>query len=358
MGRALLAAGLMVGALVSVSSPSFAETRSVRSAETSYPITMRDAGSITSDYSGDGITYQLKFQWDESRHATITLSGDAPPKIVQEPQQLTASGSATSTGKPALGDPDDACSYAAAGSPPDLIGVQSVNATGTTRTVSINAALPIQTGANSGNGQPPLTHSGLCTLDSIDGPDAYLFHHPSSLNHVSGEDSSIIAKTAALENLDLDELTRMPKELSFPLDYTETDAFGGSEHVVVDEAVTISADTDTCPTSGSGAARAAASGVPEQHAVLASARSVDRSVPTKGAKKCSMRVWALAWGNGSTPAIWDQDKSEGGEDVLLKSYQPKLPSDCSPAPGSEWIACSTPSKTQLNWPVSVARGPS
>lgn len=93
---------------------------------------------------------------------------------------------------------------------------------------------------------------------------------------------------------------------------------------------------------------------------LVAARTVDQGTQPPALltvkKQCSLHVFALRWGRGATPAVWDQDSTEGGKDSQLADQSPKLDTDCEPESGSEWIACSTPSKTQLNWPVTVVRG--
>ena len=369
---ALVVVGAVLAAPAKVDA---AVSRAKSSAAITYPVTIHDVGTFTSAYSGQGVTYNIDFKWDESRTVTIELKSDAVPSITRGPLQLTASGTATSSGKQTF--PDDNCSFAPSSTPPQLVDIEGVNVTGLTRKITVDAQLPFSTD-HSGVGA--LTASGACFNSfqgggTLDGLAPYLWYNPSSLNH--GYDPSWgSAQQQRVPDLDLDQLAKKPIEFTFPVNYTETDAFGGSEKVAVTNKLSVSVESDTCDVSGSGSASAASYRSPPQGSLVASARQavlvaatahppqraatrahhVNRAVRVKSTGKCSLRVFALAWGKGATPAIWDQDESEGGGDVTLAKFPPALPSGCNPATGSEWIACSTPGQTQLKWPVSIVRG--
>jgi hypothetical protein len=212
-------------------------------ATTTYPITIHDAGTFTASYAGEGTTYNVDFKWDESRTVTIELKRDEVPSITRGPLKLTASGTATSSGK--KGFYNDNCAFAPSSAPTNLVDVEGVNDTGGTRTITVVAEKPFKTDHE---GSGPLTATGTCTTGaqgdgSADGPAPYLFYHPSSLN--KGYDSAW-GTGARVPDLDLDQLAQKPLEFTFPVNYTETDAFGGSEQVAVTNRLTVSARS-YCP---------------------------------------------------------------------------------------------------------------
>jgi len=231
--------------VIAGSTPADASTTRAKSTATrTYPVTIRDAGIFAADYSGEGAQFHTNFTWDESRSFTIKLKSDAVPAIVRGPLQLKASGTSTSSGfQPA--ELNTNCTFAAAGSPdPDLVNVESVTVTGKSALLALHAQPP--TGTTHVSTGAPLTTSGACSTGisgngSVDGVSPYLHYHPSSLNRGADVPALTTNSLGQLTGLDLDQLARKAVvEVSFPVDYTETDAFGGSEKVVIADKLTVS----------------------------------------------------------------------------------------------------------------------
>ena len=219
-------------------------TGAASTATRTYPVTIRDAGTFAADYSDGHVQFHTNFTWDESRSFTIKLKSDAVPAIVRGPLKLTASGTSMSSGVQPAGL-DTNCTFSAAGSPdPGLVDVEGVNAAGTTRIIDLHAQPPF--GTNHQSTGAPLTTSGACSTGisgngSVDGVSPYLHYHPSSLNRGADVPALTANGLGQVRGLDLDQLAWKPVvEVSFPVDYTETDAFGGSEKVVIADKLTVS----------------------------------------------------------------------------------------------------------------------
>lgn len=214
------------------------------SCRTGSSITVRYAGTFKSTYSAPQHTFDVNFTWDESRADQYTYQ-DFAFILTPGTPTLTASGSAVATNSDPtqVNQPVDSCSYAADPSGNVGVGVTSEgdSVKGGSRPLSINVggSMPVSTGDN--GGPHLLTHSGVCTLDSFRGPLPYL--HVNPVNGGNADPGSFLqaAYNATADNVSVADLAKKPFTKSFPVDYTETDLFGGTEHVTVTATLTVTA---------------------------------------------------------------------------------------------------------------------
>jgi hypothetical protein len=212
------------------------------SCSTSPTLTVRYTGTFTDTYTHSEGSYQVNFSWDESRTIEYTYK-DFLFTATPGPLTLTASGTATGT---ANSNPDnqplDSCSYGVESNPMVQVGVisegDSVKGGGRPLTVNVGAQMPVNTGEGGGDRQ--LSHSGVCTNSSIDGPVPFLHQNPLGGTYDPGGFLQA-AWNASAENLPVADLLKQPFTKSFPVDYTQTDRFGGLDHVVVQATLTASA---------------------------------------------------------------------------------------------------------------------
>jgi hypothetical protein len=212
------------------------------SCSTASSLTVRYTGTFTDAYIHPGGSYHVKFSWNESRRVEYTykdfLFTTTPGALT-----LTASGSATAS---ADSNPDnqplDNCSYGVASNPIVQVGVlsegDSAKGGGRPLTINVGAQMPVSTG-EAGNDRQ-LSHSGVCTNSSIDGPLPFLHQNPLGGTFDPGSFLQA-AWNASAENVSVADLTKQPFTKNFPVDYTQTDKLGGTDHAVVKATLTVSA---------------------------------------------------------------------------------------------------------------------
>jgi hypothetical protein len=196
-------------------------------------VLVRYTGSFQADYTNAGYSYHTHFSWDETERFTPNAQGSS---WVPTAGQLTASGIATASGT--QGGPDDNCTYSAAPNPKlkIVINYAGQNAS-SNRAINVGAQMPIDTNAQ-GRNDSQLSYSGTCTTTSSVGVNPYLHQNPLGGTYDPGAHLQA-ALAGEADNIVLDQLTKQPLTMQFPVDYTQQDRVGGTEHVVVTAALTV-----------------------------------------------------------------------------------------------------------------------
>jgi hypothetical protein len=205
-----------------------------------YTVTVRYAGTRTTDFQGSSLGYHLGLTWDSSQSTKITFTDGASQVTPQADGVLTASGFASSTGR----DPNENCTYSKAPAAQPAVFVngaqQDQTASGRVRHVVITAGIPWGLNANGIKGQP-LDFSGECYHDALYGPVASYFYH----GRLGDDPGNVVGRSERLDmiSFDLDQLVGKPLVMSYPADYTYTVPGGGAtEHIVVKATLTVSVE--------------------------------------------------------------------------------------------------------------------
>ena len=203
-------------------------------------VEVRYTGTMTADYTEGGFSYHVQFTWDEVQVGSFEFSDGRVQYLPLQPATLTASGMATSTGRP--GAIQDACAYTAPAAPTSTITInarEDPGPSGRVRTTQVVAQMP-NAAATQGGSQNSglLTASGSCTSDSGKGAYPFLFSHPSGTADADGSFAKAGAPT--LDGLDLDKLRGSPTVVELPFEYTQTSNTGGTDHVFGQATVTVS----------------------------------------------------------------------------------------------------------------------
>jgi hypothetical protein len=202
-----------------------------------FPVQVDYAGTYTDDYTNGGFSWHETLTWHESQSYRLEFVNGSFTSA-PGPTTLTASGVLTTSG----GSTNDSCTIASTPgvAPPIFVssGQQNPPGLGPPYAVSFMAAMPTGTvGAN-----PIVQVTGTpdnCFFDTQYGIAPYLFYHPEN----GGFDPGGLLRTAwagAISNVDLAALVNGALTIPFNAGYVEHDPLGGSDHVVLNAAATVS----------------------------------------------------------------------------------------------------------------------
>lgn len=284
-------------------------------------------------YTNGGFTVAVSLTFDESRPVELKFGGGAYLQGTEGPVSLGATGTITSS-KP--GDPNfmpDNCTISAAGTSSVNLGVMSgdekITGGSAKDTVNVGAGLPQSVG-NGGQ----LTVSGTnnnCFFDTTEGAEVapYDFMNPPP----GGFQGGASYNAAQLPTATGVDVSKLPFSQSFPVDFTQTDSTGGTDHVTISDTLSIT-----------GLCSAGASAIANRLGVAASQSSCCQS----------SAAGAAAAGAGGLRVIGGP-REAGGFPYTFSSFKLKLSADAGggcPKYHFTWRLVDSPARDR----VSVKRG--
>jgi hypothetical protein len=218
----------------------------------SYDVTLHNSGQLTDSYTRGTFSFGITLTYDESVPVTVQFRNGVYIGTTYGPVTFTASGSITSANSdPSVtGFSPDNCTISASSAKAAKVNVESGRTSQPggmgDHIIDLQGGLPLSAGSG---GYLVVTGSNEnCDTDTAGGitVEPYDFVHPPENGWQGGAAYSEAANWETEANLD-----HLPFSQSFPVDFTQNDTDGGTDHVTVSETVSITGVCSATATSAS-----------------------------------------------------------------------------------------------------------